>query len=484
MAYDRRISELQAALSTTATGTDERLRGLLVKCITAYAGMRSTALDDLASIVGNAAVGTTGLPVRWKERVDRARADLDRHFGDAVKDLMLPAPLQAFWAATVRFERSFFERLASVKTPQLVEELLKHQGVLSKTIVDLQTNWNDLLSADKSLEGEQLKQVQELDRLMQQLVNEVEAQYRAAVAESIVKFQEKMAQAAEKAKAGVKAKLGEKGAAAAETAVKIALAWLKEQLNIPQEAELPIEEQKQKVQAYVDRMTYFSCTYRERAAQYRNLMSIEKGGILTMFKNTRAQVAEYLKNNNLVTAQIWRDEAKRHLTDWAGGGVGGQCEDAAELDKKIFELIDRNWKVTEEMDKQFQGKFSGIFTAPLTSDTLETLTEGFMFRKAIDDVNARGAPAKLDEAQKKLAGAVQETADKAGKPLEAMDTDWPAELKEAAKLKNAEFRRYVQEKLKSQVDMALNFLGELRILLDPPKVRAEFSREELEGFLR
>jgi hypothetical protein len=32
--------------------------------------------------------------------------------------------------------------------------------------------------------------------------------------------------------------------------------------------------------------------------------------------------------------------------------------------------------------------------------------------------------------------------------------------------------------------VALNFLGELRMLLDPPKVRSEFSREELEAFLR
>jgi hypothetical protein len=65
-----------------------------------------------------------------------------------------------------------------------------------------------------------------------------------------------------------------------------------------------------------------------------------------------------------------------------------------------------------------------------------------------------------------------------------MDTDWPAELKEAARLKNAEFRSYVQGKLKGQIDQALLYLGELRVLLDPPKVRAEFSREELEAFLR
>jgi hypothetical protein len=484
MAYDRRISELQESLKAAAPNPDDPARKAMAKCIADYAGMRSSALEDLVTIVNNAVVGTTGVQARWKERVDRVRADLDRQFGDSVKDVMLPAPLQAFWAAAVRFERSFFERLGSVKTSQLVEDLLKHQGVLAKTIVDLQTNWNDLLSADKSLEGEQLKQVQDLDRLVQALIDEVEAQYRKVVAEAIERFQERMKQAAEKAKSGVKNALGEKGGAAAEAALKIALAWLKEQLNIPSEAEPEIEAQKGRIQVYLEKLSYFSRVYRERAAQYRNLMSIEKGGILTMFKNTRAQVAEYLKNNNLVTAQIWRDEAKRHLQEWAAGGVGGQGDDAAEFNKKIFDLIDRNWKVTEEMDKQFQGKFSGIFTAPLTSDTLETLTESYMFRKAIDDVNARGASAKLDEAQKKLAGAVQETVDKAATPLEQMDTDWPAELKEAARLKNAEFRSYVQGKLKGQIDQALLYLGELRVLLDPPKVRAEFSREELEAFLR
>jgi hypothetical protein len=203
-----------------------------------------------------------------------------------------------------------------------------------------------------------------------------------------------------------------------------------------------------------------------------------------MFKNTRAQVAEYEKNNNLTTAQIMRDEAKRLLAEWQNGAVSAQRADAGEFNAKIFDLIDRNWKVTEEMAKQFQSKFTGIFTAPLTSDTLESLTESYLFRQAIDAMNNRALPAKIDDSRKLLEASVSDTVEKAAQPLDEMSLDWPDELKEAARLSNQQFREYVRGKLKSQIDLALNSLGELRFLIDPPKVVADFTRADLEAMLR
>ena len=484
MAYDRRISELQDGLKRVAE-SDERSRNIISNCLAGYATMRSAAVDDLVDMIDDCVSGTTGSQNRWQERVNRVRADLDRHFGDSVKDVALPAPVQLFWDATVRFERSFFERLALVQTPQRVEDLMQHQGVLQKTIANLQTNWNDLLAIDSSLESDQLKTIQELDRLVQELIAEIEVQNRAIVAEVGEKLKKSTEQAAARIRTEVARRVGEAVAGGAEIAGALGLAYLKEKLlGLPREMDPEIDGHKNLVLHYMERLAFISRTYRELAAEYRSLMSIEKGGILTMFKNTRAEVADYLNRSNLVTVRLWRDEATRHLTEWAGASIGSQREDAEEFNKKIFDLVDVKWQVTETMDKEFQSRFAGIFTSPLTSDTLETLTEKYMFRQAIDSVNARGAPAKIEAAQTQLAGSVQETVERAAQPLEEMDTDWPDELKEAARVTNAEFRKYLQEQLKGQIDLALNSLGELRWLLDPPKVQTEFSREELEAMLR
>lgn len=485
MAYDKRIAELESLLKAAAPDEQDASRRALAECIRRYADLRSRALDSLVSLIKDSTIGTTGIQDRWQSLANQARADVDRHFGDSAKDVLMPAPLQTFWFAAVQFEREFFEKLTAVKTPQFVEDLLTHQGVLARMIDDLQTNWNDLLSAEKSLEGDQLRTIQELDRLVQELTREIEAQHRAVVAETTIQLQQKAKESAEHMKAKVKEAVGERATEIGATVLEIARKFIKEQFSpIPGELDVQIEAQKNRAQMYIEKLATFSRAYRERAEEYRRLMSIEKGGVLTMFKNTRAQVAEYEKNNNLVTAQIMRDESKRALSDWAGNTVSAQKDDAAEFNGRIFDVIDRNWKVTEEIAKQFQSKFAGVFTAPLTSDTLETLTESYLFRQAIDSVNGRGTTAKIDEAQKALAASVSDTVEQAAQPLESMCLDWPAELKEAAQLSNAEFRKYVHDRLKSQIDTSLQYLGELRILLDPPKVVADFSREELEAMLR
>jgi hypothetical protein len=485
MSYPQRISELQEQIKAAAPDSNDPARRVLADTVNRYADLRSTALEDLIELVSASTVSTTGVQERWQSRVNRARADLDRLFGDSVKDVKLSAQLQIFWFAAVQFERDFFEKLALVRTPQCIEDLLKHQSVLARMIDDLQTNWKDLLSADQSLQDDEFRPVQELDRLVQDLAQEIEAENKAIAAEAAVRLQERIKEAAARVKEEVEKKLGESATGAVQGVIAMLLAYLKDKfIGLPSEAEPEIERHKTQIQVYVDRLALFSRAYRERVAQYRSLMSIEKGGILTMFKNTRAQVAEYEKKNNLNVAQIVRDDAKRLLSEWQNAAVAGQRADAAEFDAKIFELIDRNWKVTEEMAKQFQSRFSGIFTAPLTSDTLETLTESFMFRQAIDSINGRGLGGKIDESRKLLADSISGATQMAVQPLEDMSLDWPSELKDAARLSNEQFREFVRAKLKSQIDLALNFLGEMRILLDPLKVSADFTREDLDAMLR
>jgi hypothetical protein len=485
MAYDDRISELQDRLRSAAPSSDDPAVSALSEGIKRYAEIRSSALDDLVDVIEDATIGTRGLQEKWQSIARRARDEVDRAFGDAAKEVLLAQPLQTFWAATVQFERSFFDKLAAVKTPQFIEDLLTHQGVLAQMIDKLQTIWSGLLSEDKTQEAAQMNTVKELDRLVQDLTNEIEKQNQAVIAETTLQLQAKMQEAADRVKKGLIDKIGERAAEVATAAFKLAIEYLKDKLPIPKEIDTDLEAVKQRIQRYIEMLATFAKAYRDHAEHYRSLMSIEKGGVLTMFKETREQVIEYERKNNLVTAQIMRDEAKRFLSNWADSDcVDDQGDDADEFNAKIFNVIDKNWKVTEEMAKQFESKFSGIFYAPLTSDTLETLTESYMFRLAIDGINNRGVTAQIDKSQKQLEASVEDTVEKVIEPLESMSTDWSDDLKALAKLSEDEFRAYVRDKLKAQVDRALNSLGELRFLIDPPKVVADFTREELDAMLR
>jgi hypothetical protein len=48
-----------------------------------------------------------------------------------------------------------------------------------------------------------------------------------------------------------------------------------------------------------------------------------------------------------------------------------------------------------------------------------------------------------------------------------IDTDWPAELKEAAKLSREDFRKFAEARLRRQIDTALQYLRELRSARSP-----------------
>ncbi len=136
-----------------------------------------------------------------------------------------------------------------------------------------------------------------------------------------------------------------------------------------------------------------------------------------------------------------------------------------------------------EMADQFASRFAGVFAAPLTNDTLETLTAKYMFRRGDRQRRMAWSCRRVGDEIDALAESVPGLVDKASYPLESMSIDWPKELREAASLSNVEFVTFAREQLKSQIDGALHELAELRRQLDPARIEAEFNREELDRLL-
>src|SRR5262245_64738382 len=97
--YGARPVELRDLLTQAGAGADERVRTALSQCIDRYTDLRQRALDDLVDIITKASAGNLGTEARWDARVNALRTDYNRLFGDSVKDLMLPPPLQLFWSA-------------------------------------------------------------------------------------------------------------------------------------------------------------------------------------------------------------------------------------------------------------------------------------------------------------------------------------------------------------------------------------------------
>jgi hypothetical protein len=346
-----------------------------------------------------------------------------------------------------------------------------YQATLNTMMGDLQANWNDMLGADGALESDQVRVVREVSNAIKELTETIERENRAPAAELVTTVQAKVGQKIDDVRTKVRKVIGGKVAGALAAAVELAKELAKDKLGIdlPKEVEPDLSNLEAQIQLYLDKLAFTSRFYQERAATYRQLMSMESGGVLTMFTRTRAQVHAYEEHNDLEAVAGMRDEAIRALQDWAARANGAARADAEEFVKKITEVLERDWNASEDLREQFEARFRGIFTAQLTTDTIETLIEKAMFSNEVEILLNYNAADRLDQAQRALTGTVEDDTARAVQPLIAAVPDFPAELIPLVLQLTDSFRSYLREQLKSQVDQAI------RLLIGVPNWRFQLS---------
>jgi hypothetical protein len=483
--YGARITELRDLMRQACTGVEERVVRALSQCIDRYSDIRQRALDDLVDYIAKASAGNVGTQAKWESRISSVRADVNRLFGDSVKDMMLPPPVQLFWFAALQAEETFFEQLSKVKTAQLLDDILKHQDGLSKLIGELQDSWKFVLSNDKALEDDQIRAIRQVEEMVRGIISELDGWHRALL--------DNAARAADAAKnkvqeltAKAKEKLGPAGEWIA-TAVTFVKEYFLDQIKpegMPGDMDTQMEAAKKQMELAAQALVERVRIHRSLVQTYQSLVGAEKGGVLTIFKKTRDEVDGYIKTNDVAHARVWFDQARGQFGDWVSGLPSSrQRDDAGSFRDEICKLIESDWKITEELDRKFRDQFQGVFLSPLSNETVETLAEQYLFRQQLQTINGLGGAARLDEYRARLA-AHSEIMERALQPLDGVVPSLPPEIQELAKLRNDEFRAFVRERIKRQMEALLPAIEDLKRMLEAANVERDFSREELERMLR
>jgi hypothetical protein len=482
--YGARPGELRELLTQAAAGADERVRTALTQCTDRYVDLRQRALDDLVDIVSKASAGNLGTEARWDARVTALRAEYSRLFGDSVKDLMLPPSLQLFWATTLQAEESFFEPLTGMQTPQLLDNILKHQDGLSKLIGELRDGWKFVLTADTALETDQLQAVRQIDAMVQEIIKDLDEWHKQLV-DNAAKTAEAAKRKVEELKAQAKAQLGPAG-----EWLEAAIAFLKQLLleqikpdGMPGDMDTQMQAAGQQLELSAAALVERTRLYRELVQTYRSLVSTERGGVLTMFNKTRGDVDRYMKENDVGKAHEWIQEARREFPDWISDLPTARLrDDATAFQGEIVRWLDENWKVTEELDKKFREEFVGVFASPLNNETIETLAERHLFTKQLEAITGRDGDRKLMEHLDRLQ-AFRESFDAALAPLDDIPPAMPEELRDLVSLRNKEFRAFVRERIEHHMRALLHVIPDLHRMLEPSTLEEEFGREDLEEML-
>jgi len=483
--FGNRISELRELLAQLPAAADDRVDQNLADCITRYADLRQRALDDLVDYIAKASSSNLGTQQKWQSRIARLRNDYSDLFGSSVRDLKLPPGHQLFWSAALQAEDKFFDGLSKVGTPQLTDDLLKHQDDLNKLIGALSDTWTFLLSKNQGIQNDEMRAIQELDQMVQRTISDLDSASRVAF-DNAARTVEAIRRKSDELKAKIREELG-RVADVAEGALELLKKLIIDNLKpdgMPSEADGPMEEVMKQGELMVQALAERVRIYRNQLATYKDLLSLQKGGVLTMFNKTRDDINRYLSTNNVNQARTWLDQAKGQLSDWASSGTtSGQRSDAGSFRDDIGRQLDSTWKITQDLDAKFRGQFQGAFLSPISNETMETLAQSYFFREQLGKIKDRDAVQKLDEYRDRLPEKlknIEESLHSMDDPIDAL----PSEVRDMAKSRNKDFQEYVGDRIKRQMELLLPAIDDLKKLLTPSNLDTDFNRQELEGMLR
>jgi hypothetical protein len=481
--YGSRISELRGLLAQVPAAANDDINQAFVECIKRYADMRQSALEDLIDFMSKASAGNLGTQAKWQARIARLRSDYKDLFADSVRDFKLPSSHQLFWATALDAEEKFFDLLSKIEMPQRLDDILQHQDNLSKLLGALQDTWTFLLSTNQGIQNDEMRAMQDLDQMVQRLISDMDESWRKVVDNS-GRVVDAMQRGAERFKSGMKDVLEK--IPGGEFIWEAAKKKIEDEIKpdgYPDDADGPMKEGMNYVGLMIQNAGINARTYRALLASYKDLVSRQKGSVLTMFNKTRGDIDRYLSTNNVTQARVFLDQARGQVNDWISAvPTTGQKDDGASIRYDFFQKLDIVWKRTEDLDAKFKQQFQGALLSPLSNETIEVLSQRYLFRTQLEKIKDRDAADKLGEIRNDLPDkmkAIEESLHKMDDPVDAL----PDEVRDFARSRNKDFQAFVHDRIKTQIELLLPVMDDLKNLLTPSNLDSDFNRQELESML-
>jgi archaellum component FlaC len=483
--YVNRIVELRDLLGQIPAAANDQINQNMIACLDRYCSMRQSALEDLVDYMAKASASNMGTQSKWQSRIARVRSDYAALFSDAVRDLMLPPAHQLFWSATVDAEERFFDSLSRIATPQRMDDLVTHQSNLSNLAGALKDSWTFLLSQNDSIQTEEMRQIDDLDRMVQAIISDMN-KAKDVVVDNAGRFTDGVKREVGYFKEGLKEMFG----GSAEVGLEVAKKYVVDQMikpdGTPDDVDGPAKAVFQYTGMIVDSAAEASRKYRALLASYGDLVNRQKGSVLTMFNSTRQQVDQYLSANDLSHAEVFVDQADGQLQGWASAlPTSGQRSDAALFRDDVFKKLEIVWSRTTDLDQQFKSQFQGAFLSPVSNETREKLGQRYLFQEQLRRVNDRNVVDVLNQIRDRLPEQMKSMEgglDVLNDPMELLNNA-PSEVRDLLASGNRNFRDFVHDRIKLQIDALLPAVDDLKRTLAPSNLGEDFGREELESML-
>src|SRR5215813_7887873 len=400
--YVYRIAEMAELLSQVPEAANDKIDQNFVTLIKEYADLRESALNDLVDFMAKASATNLGTQSKWESRIPRLASDYKDLFSRAASDVMLPPAHQLFWTTALDAEEKFFDALSKISTPQRMDDLLQHQDNLSKLLGALQDTWTFLLSQNDTFKTDEMRALQELDQMVQHIISDMDTYWRKML-ENSQRAIDAIRKEADYFMTWLRQVLGQ----GADALIELVKKWLIDE-NIkpdgtPDEIDDPAKVTLEHLRLMAEAAAEGARKKREMLKSYQDLVSRQKGSVLTMFNKTRQDVDQYLRSNGLSQAQGFLDRAKADLDSWISGlPTSRQRDDGGRFRDYVNQKLDIVFTRTQDIDNQFKAKFQGALLSPLSNETVETLAQHYLFKEQLDKIKDRDLSRRLEDIQREL----------------------------------------------------------------------------------
>lgn len=482
--YVYRIAEMAELLAQVPEAANETIDRNFVSLLNEYSTLRENLLNDLVDVMAKASPTNLTRP-KWESRIKDFRSEYRSLFARAARDFKLPQAHQVYWATALDTEEKFFETLSNILTAQRMDDLLQHQDNLSTLFRTLQDGWTDILTQNDYVFTQQRHALQDLDQMVQHIISDIDSSW-GKVLEQSQRMIDAIRKEADNFRTFARQTLGS-GADVVYEAVKKYL--LNEEIKpdgTPDEIDDPAKATLEYYMLMHEASAEGARKRREALNVYRDLLSRQKGGVLTMFNSTRQQVDQYLRYHDLSEAQRFLDEAKAALEQWISGLPSSrQKDDAERFRANIVPKLDMVFKRTEEINNQFRTTFQGSLLLPISTETVENLAQRYAVREQLDRINGRDLTRRLDDIQRTLpeqAGRIDESLRNMVDYMCNADGITP-DVRDLILTQAKGFQEYLHERIRTRIETLLPVIDDLKKSMIPSTLNEDFNRQELESML-
>ncbi len=356
---------------------------------------------------------------------------------------------------------------------------------MSKLMGALQDTWTFLLSENEGIKNDEMRAVQDIDKMVQEVITQMDDYWRK-VLENSQKVIDAIRREGDYLMTWLRENLGK----AVDVLIEMAKKYFIEQDikpdGTPSEIDDPTKVAIEHLRLMAEAAAESARRYRLLLASYKDFVSRHKDSVLTMFNKTRQDINQYLSSNGIGKARVYLDQGKGELNDWTSAlPTSRQKDDGGSFRDDVNQKLDITWQRTQNLDDQFKTKFQGALLSPLSNETIETLAQHYMFKEQIDKIKDRDITKRIDEITEELPEQVikiDESLRSLGESVSGV-SGLPDDVRDLTKSMTKEFQEFLRGRIQSQVTSLLPALDDLKKLMTPSNLDEDLNRKELESML-